>query len=83
MFSLQNCARILLDEKTHKEWLMKMRNPKTQADMKIDLAKKVIEKCSKMVKALCPRCGYVNGLFYAFYKLLYHLNLFKGCVLVT
>ena len=66
MFLLQGCARILLNEDTRKEHLKKMRNPKIEAQTKIDTAKKVIESCSKVVK--CPRCGYLNGLFYTLFR---------------
>ncbi|KAE9620519.1 hypothetical protein Lal_00018992 [Lupinus albus] len=55
----KGCARILLNEDTRKERLRKMRSPRIEADMKIGLAKKVIEKCNKATK--CLRCGYVNG----------------------
>ena len=68
-FSVQGCARILLNEETRKERLKKMRKPKIEAQMKVDLAKKVVEACSKVVK--CLRCGYLNGLFYALLKRLF------------
>ncbi|XP_016187356.1 DNA-directed RNA polymerase III subunit 1 [Arachis ipaensis] len=53
------CARILLNEDIRKDRLKKMRRPRIDALAKAELAKKVVEACSKV--SMCSRCGYKNG----------------------
>lgn len=73
--SLQSCSRILLEEKLFKDFLRKMRNPKLEALRKVDLVKKIIKKCSTLTtgnkSTRCSRCGYLNGLDFTFYFVVY------------
>ncbi|XP_073009025.1 DNA-directed RNA polymerase III subunit 1 isoform X1 [Typha latifolia] len=55
----KNCSRVLLVEKDRKEYLRKMRNPKTEILQKNALVKKIRDKCKI---SRCPWCGYVNGV---------------------
>lgn len=65
VFCLQSCSRILLDDKLAKDYLKKMRAPKTEPLKKAEIMKSVVKKCTAMAggKAVkCSRCGYLNGL---------------------
>ncbi|KAK8361606.1 hypothetical protein V6Z12_A03G049800 [Gossypium hirsutum] len=60
----KSCSRILLDDKLAKDYLKKMRAPKTEPLKKAEIMKSVVKKCTAMAggKAVkCSRCGYLNG----------------------
>ncbi|CAK8575950.1 unnamed protein product [Lathyrus sativus] len=63
----KRCACVFLDENSRKKHLVKMRNPKLDGLQKMQLLESIIKKY-KTVKAIaCPRCGYINGTFYALF----------------
>uniref|UniRef100_A0A1D1XDD4 DNA-directed RNA polymerase subunit n=1 Tax=Anthurium amnicola TaxID=1678845 RepID=A0A1D1XDD4_9ARAE len=55
----KSCARILLPEKERKEYLKKMRNPRSDISQKNAYVKAIRDKCKA---SRCVRCGYINGV---------------------
>ncbi|KAJ4833985.1 DNA-directed RNA polymerase III subunit 1 [Turnera subulata] len=61
----KSCSRLLLDEKSSKDNLKKMRSPKMETLKKVELMKSIVKKCSTMASSRqieCKRCGYLNGM---------------------
>ncbi|CAM8879158.1 unnamed protein product [Rhodiola kirilowii] len=61
----KSCSRILLEETLRRDFLKKMRNPRTETSRKNELVKQIVKKCTAMAASRksveCPRCRYVNG----------------------